>query len=1303
MNALSNHGYAAASRVDGDRADFPLTDMQRLLVVSASDGMEYALLPHLYLEVERPGLDIPRFASAIARVLRRHRDSIVVVTPELRLRRVEAVTPLPVAVWDLRGQSELATMLGLMQIRHRMSNRPLPMDRWPWLDFQATRYGVDDVRLHVNFSNLFLDQVSGLRLIAEIERDYATLGADASSAETSEAGSADVESSELESPADAVGIEAIATALAQRHDAAERARAYWAERVAALPAPPDLPIARLHGNPGLNRRRLILDAPTWGAFKAGVVERGMSPVTGLLAVYGEIVARFSGSRHFILNQMISRRVLRRVPGVESALGNLGAIYPLEFDWRGTASLEERARRLQATIIADLGRTDWSGVDVLEALNARHRSQGRAACPFVVSSGLAGGPQEEFVYSKLATPQVLLDHQFFELDAGRVEIVWDVVEAAFPADFLDALCGAHEALIRTLADAPGAWAATTSLVTPRPPSPPPPMCPTRPLYAGRLSDGLRVAASLAPDAPAVVCRGETLRYRELAAAAAAFANALRAHGVRPGDRVAIVLPKGLAQVIAVYAALLAGAAYVPIDPASPPRRIEQLVNDVGAAAIAALDGVEQSIEHATVPVLRVGADASAAADSPLPVDLDPSALAYVIYTSGSTGQPKGVALDHRGPINTILDVNEAFGIVAEDVIFGVSSLSFDLSVYDLFGASMAGATLVLPDPADHTPHAWLATVLERGVTVWNSAPPLMQLLVDVARAEGVQLPALRIVMLSGDWIPVSLPDDIKAIAPNAKVISLGGATEASIWSIWYPIEAVDPRWRSIPYGRPMANQPWYVLDELGNETPTWTTGQLHIGGVGLAQGYWGDAQKTAAAFVAHPVTGERLYRTGDLGRRLPDGAIELIGRIDAQCKIQGHRVEPGEVEYVLAADPRVKEAAVVVAGEAKQKQLHAFVVLREGPDAGDGESIRAGLADRLPSYMIPGRIAIVPSLPVTSNGKLDRSALLALSEATAETGAAYVAPRTDLERTIVGIWKEMLGVETIGVDDDFFNLGGHSFAALRAVAALRSRAGLNISLGGLLESRTVARLAGLITGQRLSNALVPLHAGAGSPIFMVHPAGGSVAAYRELARRLDRACFGLAASEPLPDTLQALAKGYVAEIRAASAGPYTIMGWSSGAVIALEMAAQLEAAGERVTRLIVLDAPAPTNPPPGAVDDATMRAWFDEDTAGADLLAAELHHIYPVFARIVNACRRYAPSTVAADVALIRARDGRVSEYAAHPHTAIDDWGWASRTHGAVTTRVVAGTHHTLFSAAHIDEVVAVFRDMLPTDAEARAQ
>jgi len=1269
LPATSDDVASAAPKASRGHADFPLTDMQRLLVVSAADGMEYALHPHLYFEVERPGLDIDRFTASLMRVLERHRRNIVVVTQDLRLRQVDQLTPLRVPVWDLRGLSELGTKLGLMQIRQRMANQPLPMDRWPWLEFQLTRYGVDEMRLHVNFSNLFLDQYSGLRLISEIEQDYASPGAEAQ--------------------ADGVGIDEVSLALAQRHETADRARAYWTERVAKLPAPPNLPIARIHGNPGLNRRRLVLDSATWGAFTASVGAHGISPVTGLLAVYGEIVARFSGSRHFILNQMISRRVLRRIPGAEKVLGNLGAIYPLEFDWRGTASLQERARRLQATIIADLGRTDWFGVDVLEALNARHHSQGSAACPFVVSSGLAGGPQEEFGYSKLATPQVLLDHQFFELRGDRVEIIWDVVESAFPAGFIDALCDAQETLIRTLADDPQAWVATTTLVGPRVAAAPTTTCATRPLQDGRLSDGLKASASVAPSHPAVICADDALSYGELATAAGALARTLCANGVRPGDRVAVVLAKGVPQIVAVYATLLAGAAYVPIDPAWPQGRIDQLVEDIGAAVVIGADASKQQ----AVPVVEVGAVAEASETLALPDALDPSALAYVIYTSGSTGKPKGVALDHRGPVNTIQDVNEQLGIVASDVIFGVSSLSFDLSVYDIFGAAMVGATLVLPDPTDHSPHAWLAAMVERQVTVWNSAPPLMQLLVGVARAEGVRLPALRIVMLSGDWIPLSLPDDIKAIAPNAKIISLGGATEASIWSIWYPIDAIDPRWRSIPYGRPMANQPWYVLDELGNETPTWTTGQLHIGGIGLAQGYWGDPDKTASAFVTHPATGERIYRTGDLGRMLPDGNIELIGRIDAQCKIQGHRVEPGEVEYVLTADPRVKDAAVVVAGDAKNKQLHAFVVLREGFSASDGEAIRADLMNKLPNYLVPGRLTVLMAMPVTSNGKLDRSALLALTETIADTSVQYVAPRTDLERTIVEVWKEVLDIDTIGVDDDFFNLGGHSFAALRAVAALRTRTSLTISLGGMLESRTVARLASLLTGQRISNALVPLHAGTGPALFMVHPAGGSVAAYRDLARSLDRACFGLAASEPLPSTLEAVAQRYVAAIRDASPGPYTILGWSSGGVIALEMVAQLEAAGEQVRQLIVLDAPAPTDPPPGPVDEATMQEWFREDTAGADLLAAELNHVYPVFAQIVNACRSYTPATVSADVLLLRARDGHVSEYSAHPHAVMRDWGWSARTRGMVTTRDVAGTHHTLFNPPYLTEVVAALREL----------
>src|SRR5262249_31449308 len=265
------------------------------------------------------------------------------------------------------------------------------------------------------------------------------------------------------------------------------------------------------------------------------------------------------------------------------------------------------------------------------------------------------------------------------------------------------------------------------------------------------------------------------------------------------------------------------------------------------------------------------------------------LAYVIYTSGSTGAPKGVMIEHRAAVNTIVDVNRRFGVNSQDRVLAVSSLSFDLSVYDIFGTLAAGGSIGMPDAESGRDGGhWLEMMREHRVTVWNSVPALMQMVVEYVKGLGEEErkevgERLRLVMLSGDWIGVNLPDEVKKMASGAEVISLGGATEASIWSIYYRIGEVREEWKSIPYGRPLSNQRWEVLNDRMERCPVWVAGQLYIGGEGLARGYWGDEEKTGKSFIRHPESGERLYRTGDLGRYLEDGEIEFLGREDQQVK------------------------------------------------------------------------------------------------------------------------------------------------------------------------------------------------------------------------------------------------------------------------------------------------------------------------------------------------------------------------------------------------------------------------------------
>ena len=351
-------------------------------------------------------------------------------------------------------------------------------------------------------------------------------------------------------------------------------------------------------------------------------------------------------------------------------------------------------------------------------------------------------------------------------------------------------------------------------------------------------------------------------------------------------------KGWGQVVAALGILQAGGAYLPIGRELPEERRLDLILRGGVRRVVVRSADAEGPWPAGVDVVAI--DDLGVLAEPVRGPTALHRLAYVIFTSGSTGVPKGVAIEHRAAVNTVLDVNERFGVGPADRVFGVSSLSFDLSVWDVFGVLGAGGTLVLPEPGtERDPGRWARWMRDEGVTIWNSVPALLSMLVAHAGERTDVVPeTLRLALLSGDWIPLALPDATRRIAPGCEVVSLGGATEASIWSIHHRILEVDPRWTSIPYGRPLANQTLRVLDARLAERPDGVTGDLYIGGAGLAREYLGDPEKTAASFVTDPRTGERLYRTGDLGRYLPSGEIEFLGREDFQVKVGGLRLEVG---------------------------------------------------------------------------------------------------------------------------------------------------------------------------------------------------------------------------------------------------------------------------------------------------------------------------------------------------------------------------------------------------------------------------
>jgi amino acid adenylation domain-containing protein len=530
----------------------------------------------------------------------------------------------------------------------------------------------------------------------------------------------------------------------------------------------------------------------------------------------------------------------------------------------------------------------------------------------------------------------LDHQVYD-HGGALVYNWDAVADLFPPGFLEDMFEAYCRLLEELANDEASWQKSVrQLVSARHLEQLATINATAtPVTQGLAHQFFLSQVSQRPHHAAVIAGNRTLTYEELYRRANQIGQRLREAGAQPNELVAVVMQKGWEQIVAVMGILQAGAAYLPIDAKFPQERIWSLLENGRVSWALTQSWFDQSLEWPeNIKRLSVDQQELEAGAEPLEPVQKPEDLAYVIYTSGSTGVPKGVMIEHRSVFNRITDVNQRFAVGPKDRAIALTALHHDLSVYDIFGVLGAGGTIVMPDAAaTRDPSHWAELIVEHEVTLWNSVPAFMEMLVEhLESKDGPSSnlsPSLRLVMLSGDWIPVTLPERLREFTNGTRIISLGGPTETTVWDICYPIQSVDPEWKSIPYGRPMTNAKYYVLDEALNVRPTWVPGELYIAGAGLARGYWDDEEKTRSKFIEHPQLGERLYRSGDWGRYLPDGNIEFSGRADFQVKIQGYRVELGEIEAVLEQHPLIRSAVVTAVSQSQAKpRLVAYVVSKE---------------------------------------------------------------------------------------------------------------------------------------------------------------------------------------------------------------------------------------------------------------------------------------------------------------------------------------------------------------------------------------
>jgi amino acid adenylation domain-containing protein len=702
------------------------------------------------------------------------------------------------------------------------------------------------------------------------------------------------------------------------------------------------------------------------------------------------------------------------------------------------------------------------------------------------------------------------------------------------------------------------------------------------------------AARTPDVIAVVHGERKLVFKELNQRANQLADYLCKKGVRKDTPVGICLKRSVELTVALLGVMKAGGACLPLDPDYPSERLAYMLEDSQARVLLTQPGLLSQLGNARPEVVHFSSDwkllEGCTPENPARLS-DPHSLAYVIYTSGSTGKPRGVMLEHRGLVNHHLAAIDLYALSPADRTLQFSSLSFDIAVEEIFPTWIAGGTVVLrTEDMPLAGSGFLRWIGQREITVLDLPTAYWHELVRELSESGATLPkSLRLLIVGGEKASANaFASWLKCGGGRVRWVNTYGPTEASIIVSAYEPDPSHSVPENLPIGQAIAHTRLYILDEALNSVPDGEAGELYISGPGVARGYLGRPELTAEKFVVDPFCEEtgtseaksRMYKTGDLVRRLPDGNIEFIGRVDFQVKIRGFRVELGEIESVLEKHSAVAEAVVVAHELNSEKRLAGYVIASE-PKPSGGELGRF-LKDRLPEYMVPADFVFLETMPLTPNGKVDRKALPLPEASKLERQEDFVAPRDNFELSMTKLWEQILGKRPISVRDNFFELGGHSLAAARLMGQIEKEFGKNLLLTDLLQAPTVEELVAMVrldapsAARTAVIALQPL--GSKPPFFFVHGLGGTVMRFRDLARHMapDQPFFGIQAkgldgAEPCLERVEDMAEVYLQDLRSAHpAGPYYLGGYSFGGYVALEMARRLLDQGEEVRSLVLLD-------------------------------------------------------------------------------------------------------------------------------------
>ncbi|RXJ94835.1 hypothetical protein CRV00_05750 [Malaciobacter molluscorum] len=1043
---------------------YPLTDIQQSYLLGRSQNFLLGnVASHAYIEMDIKNLDIKRYEFAWQKIIERHDMLRTVVYENGTQQTLKDVPKLKIILHDFSTlANKKAKQKAFLELRQSLSHQILSTEKWPLFNIHVSTFDKIDYKIHWSFDAIVCDVYSIFIFQEELYNFYHD------------------EKTEYK-PLNLTFRDFVLTLKEQEKTPFyEKCKNYWLEKIKTLPTAPMLPLKKELSQiqkPRFKRLEYIMEVKQWEKLKQKAKLHGVTTTTVLLTVFSHVLYKWSKNSEFTLNMTVFNRPAWHKQ-MDEIVGDftITMLLGIEALSAKDKSFKDIAKNIQARLFTDLEHRLYSGVNVMQQWSKLTGIKQIAPVVFTsaltvgdISSKLDANVRQlgEMSYSITQTPQVLLDHQIYEEDAKLVTH-WDYVDEAFESSLLSIMFESYTKTLEYIVNNDEVWQEELIIDFPK-------IQKESRLEYNNTKDENILKLSKKPlfyefnkqvkaqkNVKAIITNNKTLTYEELAYRAYELNLKLQKEGINEGDNIAIVLPKGWQQIVAVLGTLASGATYIPINSNSPKQRLNKILEDANCKYIISKEkivnslGINENIK--CIPIKEKIEKKHKEALEFWPVKSSSNNIAYIIYTSGSTGTPKGVMMSHESVMNTLLDINQRFNISNKDIIFGLSALNFDLSVYDIFGTLSVGATLVLPDEGqEKNPQHWQECLINHSCTVWNSVPALLQMFLEYNPSKTI-LTALKTVMLSGDKIPLNLVKLAYKNMPDSHIFGLGGATEAAIWSIYYPLQNLDKSFKNIPYGMPLSNQSIHILDKNLNPCFDYAVGKLYIGGVGLAKGYFNDISKTKKHFIQNPHTKEFLYDTGDLGAYNPKGYVEFYGREDHQIKVSGFRVELGEIENSLNTHSDISKSIVMLLDDNnsdKSKQI--LVAYVKTNNTIDENKIKEYLRDYIPDYMIPRFFISIDEIPLSINGKIDYKALPKI-DILEKYRTNYMEAKNELENNIQTIVSEHLNILKVSVEESFFDLGATSLDVVTIHNKLEKELKITLSILDFFDKPTIRALS-----------------------------------------------------------------------------------------------------------------------------------------------------------------------------------------------------------------------------------------------------